>query len=240
MKAFLLAAGVGSRLRPLTDTVPKCLVPLGDSTLLGVWLRLFEKHGVGDVLLNTHHLPDRVSAFLAAHRRAGGAVRVTTAFEPTLLGSLGTLLANRAFRAGERRVLVCYADNLTNVDLTAMVRFHEGHGLPVTMAVFETSEPRRCGIAELDAAGVVVSFEEKPEHPRSHLANAGLYVFDAALLDGVDDRGPAPRDIGRHLLPGLVGRMRAFTVGAHFVDVGTAESYAAAQALYAGHRGDFD
>ena len=239
MRAVLLAGGLGTRLRPLTDSVPKCLVPVGDSVLLGVWLRLFEKHGVGEVLVNLHHLPERVRGFLESYRGSGGAVRVTTTYEPILLGSLGTLLANRAFWAGERAVVVCYADNLTNVDLGAMARFHCGHPLPATVGVFETADARACGVVELDAAGTVVAFEEKPERPRSNVANAGLYVFDTALLDDLDYAAREPLDIGRHLMPALAGRMKAFPVNAHLVDVGTWENYRTAQELFVRRRGDF-
>ena len=88
MKAFLLAAGVGSRLRPLTDVTPKCMVEIDGRPLLDIWLDAFERAGVDEVHVNLHHLPDVVRRHLAA--RSGPPV-VSTSFEPTLLGSAGTL-----------------------------------------------------------------------------------------------------------------------------------------------------
>ncbi|MCR4286945.1 MAG: sugar phosphate nucleotidyltransferase, partial [Deltaproteobacteria bacterium] len=92
MKAFILAAGRGERLRPLTDTVPKCLVPVCGEPLLKIWLEICERSGVTDVLINLHHLPEMVEGFL---RNADTRVRVTTVFEEELLGSAGTLRKNR-------------------------------------------------------------------------------------------------------------------------------------------------
>lgn len=99
MKAILLAAGVGSRLRPLTDHTPKCLVPVGGRPLLAIWFDALVRHGVTEVLLNTHHLADRVGEFVATHTPRG--LRVTLFHEPVLLGSAGTVKANRDFVAGE-------------------------------------------------------------------------------------------------------------------------------------------
>ena len=103
MKAFLLAAGVGSRLRPMTDTIPKCLVPIGGQPLLDIWLDAFDRAGVDEVLVNLHHLPDVVRRRLAAHK---GTPAVHMVYEPELLGSAGTLAANRQWVDGEDLFLV--------------------------------------------------------------------------------------------------------------------------------------
>jgi mannose-1-phosphate guanylyltransferase len=90
MKAIILAAGLGTRLRPITSTTPKCLVPINGVPLLELWLRDCERAGVEAVLVNTHHLAERVEEFVAARR----GIPVTLAYEPTLLGSAGTIAAN--------------------------------------------------------------------------------------------------------------------------------------------------
>src|ERR671933_1076253 len=114
MKAFLLAAGLGTRLRPVTDTVPKCMVEVGGRPMLDIWLDALAKAGVDEVLVNTHHLPGVVEAHVAG-RSGPPAVRLS--HERVLLGSAGTLLANKDFVAGEDMFLVVYADNLTDFDL---------------------------------------------------------------------------------------------------------------------------
>ena len=117
MKAFLLAAGLGTRLRPITDTTPKCMLDIGGRPLLDIWLDAFECAGVDEVLVNLHHLPDVVRRHLAART---GLPIVRTVFEPELLGSAGTLLANREWIAGEEAFLACYADNLTDFDVRSL------------------------------------------------------------------------------------------------------------------------
>lgn len=122
MKAFMLSAGVGSRLRPLTERVPKCLVPIGGRPLLAHWLDLLWAHGVDEILVNTHHLQEQVVDFFA---RASTPIRATLSYEPALLGSAGTLLANRSFFEHEDDFFVIYSDNLTDADLTALRAVHQ-------------------------------------------------------------------------------------------------------------------
>ena len=162
MKAFLLAAGVGSRLRPITDTIPKCMVPVGGQPMLDIWLDAFDRAGVDEVLVNLHHLPDVVRHHLEAR---AGTPAVRTFFEPELLGSAGTLAANRAWVDGEEMFLVCYADNLTDFDLSSLVQAHREHGAIATLTVFHSERPSAGGVMELDATGTVVGFEEKPSQP---------------------------------------------------------------------------
>ncbi|HXW78247.1 MAG TPA: nucleotidyltransferase family protein [Acidimicrobiales bacterium] len=223
MKAFLLAAGLGSRLRPLTDTTPKCMLAIDDRLLLDIWLESLAQAGVDEVTVNTHHLSDMVWRHLAQRRRPPS---VRVAFEPVLLGSAGTLLANRDWVQGEDLFLVCYADNLTDFDLGELIDFHQRGGAPATLTVFRADNPSACGIVETDGAGLVVGFVEKPETPTSNLANAGIYAMHPSVIDQIE--GPAPKDIGYDLLPKLVGQARAFVLDAYLRDIGTLAAYRAA------------
>jgi len=220
MKAFLLAAGVGSRLRPITDTIPKCMVVIDDRPLLDIWLEAFDRAGVDEVLVNLHHLPDVVHRHIAAR---SGPPAVRTVLEPELLGSAGTLLANRAWIDGEESFLVCNADNLTDFDLRSLVEAHRHYDAIATLTVFRSDRPWTGGVVEMDAAGRVTGFEEKPAHPVSDLTNAGMYAFRPAVLDEIDE--VPPKDIGFDVLPRLVGRARAVLVEGYFRDIGTADAY---------------
>jgi mannose-1-phosphate guanylyltransferase len=216
MKAFLLAAGLGTRLRPITDTTPKCLVEIGGRSLLDIWLDALAKAGVHEVLVNTHHLAGVVEAHVA-RRSMPPAVRLS--HEPVLLGSAGTLLANRDFVAGEDMFLVVNADNLTDFDLGVLIDAHRVGAAIATLSVFHAARPSECGVVEL-AGGLVVGFVEKPAQPRSDLANAGMCAFHPAVLDEIPR--PLPRDIGFDLLPRLVGRARAVALDdCYFLDIGT-------------------
>lgn len=220
MKAFLLAAGIGSRLRPLTDTIPKCMLVIEDRPLLDIWLDALAQAEVDEVLVNLHHLPDVVSGHILA-RTTPPAVR--TFFEPELLGSAGTLLANKEWICGEELFLACYADNLTDFDLQSLVDAHREHDTIATLTVFHSQRPSAGGVVELDADGRVIGFMEKPTQPVSDLTNAGMYAFHPSVLNEIDDM--PPRDIGYDLLPRLVGRARAVLVEGYFRDVGTPDAY---------------
>jgi mannose-1-phosphate guanylyltransferase len=220
VKAFLLAAGVGSRLRPLTDTTPKCMLDIGGRPMLDLWLDEFHRAGVDEVLVNLHHLADVVSRHLSG-RNHPPAVR--TFYEPDLLGSAGTLAANRGWIGADDMFLACNADNLTDFDLRSLVTAHRESGAIATLAVFRSPQPSAGGVVELSADGTVIGFAEKPMRPVSDLVNAGLYAFHPSVLDELDGRSHA--DIGYDLLPMLVGRARTVLVDGYFRDIGTAEAY---------------
>ena len=233
MRAFLLAAGEGRRLRPLTDALPKCLVPVQGTPLLGIWLRLLERHGVTRVLVNLHHFHEQVTGFL---REFPTTLAVETVYEPRLLGSAGTVLANRRFVEGADPFLVLYADNLTAVDLGAMVAFHRGRTEALTLGVVPTDRPREKGTVVLGAGGEVLAFEEKAAEPRTNLANAGIYVASHAIFDAMPREVPADQllDFGFDVLPRLVPRIAAFPIDQFLMDIGTPDAYARAQAIWPG------
>jgi mannose-1-phosphate guanylyltransferase len=219
MKAFLLAAGLGTRLRPITDSTPKCMLRIGGRPLLDIWLDALAKAGVDEVLVNLHHLAHVVRSHVAAR---GGPPEVRLVEERELLGSAGTLLANRDFVAGEEMFLAVYADNLTDFDLGLLVDAHRRGGSIATVSLFRAPRPSECGIVEVED-GRVVGFVEKPAQPRSDLANAGMYAFHPDVIDLIDGQSAsAPTDIGFHLLPQLVGKARAVSMdGCFLIDIGT-------------------
>lgn len=219
-KALLLAGGLGTRLRPITLTTPKCLVPVAGRPMLDYWFDALEKANVRDVLLNNHHLPDQVRAHIEK-TNATRDLTVTEAYEPELLGSAGTVHANRAWADDADEVIVIYADNLSDVDLAAMLDFHRGHPDPMTMLLFRTAYPSQCGIATLEGDRIV-AFVEKPEHPASDLANAGLYVLDAAAWREIADMDVF--DFGFDVIPAFVGRMRGFEHAGYHRDIGNREA----------------
>ncbi|NOY05028.1 MAG: nucleotidyltransferase family protein [Chlorobi bacterium] len=223
MKAFLLAAGVGTRLRPLTDSMPKCLVKVCGKPMLQWWLELLEFHGVSEVLINTHHFPDLVESFLASYSTK---MDIHTTFEPKLLGSAGTLRANRAFISDGEPFYICYADNLTNINLAEMMATHTGSRAVLTMALKEMDNPSTRGIAMLDESGRVVSFEEKPAQPKSRLANAGVYIASTELLERITGK---MTDIGYDLIPRLVGDIQGYRMHEYLRDIGTVSSLEAAE-----------
>ncbi len=229
MKAFLLAAGLGSRLRPFTDTIPKCMVPIQGRPLLEIWLELLKKSGVSDVLINIHAHPEVVRRFICG-RFSDPAVML--AHEPTLLGSAGTLAANRDWIGHDPCFWVLYADVLTSVDLGKMLDFHERHPSAATLGVYRVPDPSRCGIAVTETAGRIERFLEKPVEPPGNLAFAGILIGTPALLDAIPAKRSA--DLGFDVLPRLAGRMFAYPIQEFLLDIGTIQNYERAQFTWAG------
>jgi Nucleoside-diphosphate-sugar pyrophosphorylase involved in lipopolysaccharide biosynthesis/translation initiation factor 2B, gamma/epsilon subunits (eIF-2Bgamma/eIF-2Bepsilon) len=162
MKAFLLAAGIGTRLRPITDSTPKCMLRIGDRPLLDIWLDALAKAGVEEVLVNLHHLAPMVRSHVAGR---GGPPSVRMVDEQELLGSAGTLLANRDFVNGEEMFLAVNADNLTDFDLEVLIDAHRDGGAIATLSLFRAPRPSECGIVTVDD-GRVVGYVEKPADRR--------------------------------------------------------------------------
>lgn len=229
MKAFLLAAGKGERLHPLTDTIPKCLVSIQSTPLLAIWLELCHRHGIDEVLINTHSYPYVVKNFLKEH---GNDIHVHLTEEEILLGSAGTLLENRNWVKSEQDFWIFYGDVLTNIDLTRMLEFHRRRNSIATMGVYEVSNPSQCGIVTIDEENVVQGFIEKPANPVGNLAFSGILLATPAILDVVPHKIPA--DIGFDVLPRLVGRMAAYPISEYLLDVGTPASYHNAQLTWPG------
>ncbi len=229
MKAFLLAAGVGSRLRPHTDTTPKCLMPINGVPLLDIWITLLEKHNIREVLINTHHLADQVNAFVQNIQKTRR-ISITLTHENCLLGSGGTILKNKAFVADEPDFFIIYADNLTDIHLGNMMDFHldiKNKGGMLTMGLFHAPCPRACGIAELDPDKKIITFIEKPENPSSDLANGGIYITTPEIFNFFPESWPenSALDLGFHVLPGLNGRMFGYEITEYLKDIGTIKAY---------------
>jgi mannose-1-phosphate guanylyltransferase len=231
MKAFILAAGNGTRLRPITDSIPKCLAPIQGVSLLEIWLNNCKAAGITEVLVNAHAHMDAVREF-AALQKTGVMVRI--AEEAQLLGSAGTLADNREFVTGEKEFFVLYGDVLTNVDLRRMLAFHEQKKVSATLGIHQVADPARCGIVSVGENGIIQSFVEKPARPESNWAFAGVMIAGQEIFELIADGRPA--DIGFDLLPQLVGRMAAYKMTEYLMDIGTLESYKTAQETWPGLR----
>jgi mannose-1-phosphate guanylyltransferase len=228
-KAFLMAAGSGTRLKPLTDKTPKCLLPLGGQPMLHWWLKLLEEFGVQSAIVNTHHLPDQVRAFVRSrHYR----VQIRLFHEPKLLGSAGTIAANRNFINGEESFWIFYADTLIADDLSDLLSLHKKNQSCLTLGLFSSPDPSACGIVELDSENRVCSFEEKPKRPRSNLSAAGVYLASSSIfqyLPSVCDIPLQGLDLGKDIIPQLVRCASGIMLKGPVMDMGTLESYKRAQ-----------
>ncbi len=227
MRALLLAAGLGTRLRPLTNSVPKCLVAIHGRPLLGYWLELLISDGIDQILINTHYLPEPVHRYV---EESPWRESVKLVHEVQLLGTGGTVLANRDFACGEA-LLVAHADNLTRFRPSEFVAAHANRspGCVMTMMTFDTDAPQTCGIVELDKLGVVQGFHEKVGHPPGTRANAAVYILEPQVIEYIASLNKAVCDISTEVLPHFVGRIQTFHNSDYHRDIGNLESLALAE-----------
>jgi mannose-1-phosphate guanylyltransferase len=229
VKAFLLAAGHGTRLRPLTNTIPKCLVPIRGTPILEIWLEVCRRAGIDEVLVNAHAHADAVRKFLGS-KKYGLEIRIFE--EPVLLGSAGTIIANRDWIAGESSFWILYGDVLTSADLTKMLDFHSRRQPVGTIGLYRARNPSQCGVVSFDADFVVREFVEKPPQPKSDWAFTGLMIATPELLHDIPLRCPV--DLGFDVLPQLVGRILAYPISDFLMDIGSLEQLQTAQNTWPG------
>jgi mannose-1-phosphate guanylyltransferase len=228
-KAFLLAAGNGTRLRPLTNLIPKCLLPIRGVPLLQIWLENCNSAGIREVLINVHSHSDKIREFVS---NFNSEVKIHVAEERTLLGSAGTLAEHHRFVAGEESFFILYGDVLTNMSLVEMLAFHRKRKKLATLAIHQAPDPKQCGVVSLEEDDTIRAFTEKPKHPQSNWVFSGVMIADSQVLEFVPRERPA--DIGCHLLPKLEGRMTGFKISGYLLDIGTLQSYSAAQSSWPG------
>ncbi len=223
MRALLLAAGPGTRLRPLTDTIPKCLVPINGKPLLYYWFRMLNDAGVRPILVNLHYFADKVTDYI---KMSGFDSIIETVYEENLLGTAGTLLRNRDFFQDDTLILV-HADNLSRFDVTAFVEQHKKRPAhcEITMMTFLTSTPESCGIIEFDELGVVQAFHEKIKNPPGNIANGAVYIIEPSIFNFLDALGKQCIDFSTEVLPHYMGKIYTFHTGFYHRDIGTTESY---------------
>ena len=229
VKAFILAAGLGTRLRARGLDLPKVMVPIGRQPLLQHHFEWFRRQGVTEFILNLHYLPEKITDFFGDGCRFG--VKITYSRETEILGTAGGVKRmEAALRDGP--FLVIYGDNLIRIELAPLVAFHRQHGGPVTIAVYESAEPWTGGVVETDAAGKVLRFREKPDRKEisTNLINSGIYLLEPAVLDTI----PAGQfcDFGKDVFPKLLAAgtpLYAMKPKAYIHDIGTPERWAQAQ-----------
>ena len=230
MRALLLAAGLGTRLRPITNSIPKCMVQIHGKPLLGYWLDLLLNDGVEKILINTHYLSDSVRAFVT---NSEWAESITLVHESTLLGTGGTVLKNRDFSSGQS-LMVAHADNLTLFKPSNFIAAHEARqkGVCITMMTFDADEPQNCGIVVLDSRGIVRSFHEKVSNPPGSLANGAVYIFEQEVIDFISSLDKKVCDISIDVLPSFIGRIQTYHNNNYHRDIGTPKALALAEIEY--------
>lgn len=222
----MLAGGEGTRLRPLTYATPKPLLPIANRPFLEHQLAWLAGHGVEEVVLSIGYRPDAFAGRFPDGSFSG--LRLRYAVEPEPLGTAGAIRFAAADAGINERFLVCNGDVLTDLDVTALVRFHDERGAEATISLTRVEDPSAFGVVPTAPDGRVLGFVEKP--PRGEAptdwVNAGTYVLETSVLDSV----PPARavSIERETFPGLLerdGKLYAMTSPAYWLDIGTPAKY---------------
>lgn len=232
MKAFILAAGLGTRLRSLGLDLPKVMVPVGGKPLLEHHIELFKRQGIRELIVNLHYLPEKITGYFGDGAKFG--VKIVYSHEPELLGTAGAVKKMEQ-ELHEGAFIVFYGDNLVNVEFAPLVEFHRTRKALATVALFESSEPWTGGVVETDASGRVLRFVEKPDPKQvsTNLISAGIFVIEPNVLEEI----PAGQfyDFGKQVFPKLLTKglpVYAMKPDAYIQDVGTPERLDKAQRDY--------
>ncbi|MBD0289900.1 MAG: NDP-sugar synthase [Thermoleophilia bacterium] len=220
MKAMVMAAGLGTRLRPLTDFLPKPMVPVANRPVLHHLLNLLHRHDIREVGVNLHSAPEVIQAYFG--NGANLEMEIRWSHEPHLLGTAGGTKKLQSFW-GDETILVTSGDGLHDIDVTALLGHHRRTGALATLAVKPVPDPSSYGVVILERDTRVRGFQEKPsrEEARSDLANCGVYVLEPELLERIPSDTFV--DFGQDVWPGLVAAgepVYAYATMAYWNDVG--------------------
>ena len=230
IRSLLLAAGLGTRLRPLTLKIPKCLVKIGKESLLENWINKLQDIGVEKILINTFYMSEKVDSFL--DNKYKNNKKIKNFNENKLLGTAGTLIANIDFFYDSIGLMI-HVDNFTQMGLEALIEAHNNKpkSCILTMLTFTSNDPRSCGIVEIDNKGIVVNFHEKLENPPGEIANGAVYVFNNDFLDWLMENHPKAKDFSTEVLPFLSGKIYTYHTKMPYVDIGTPNKLKEARSL---------
>lgn len=234
MKAVVLVGGQGTRLRPLTLSTPKQLLPVAGRPMIERVVAHLATHGVDEVVLSLGYRTDAFRAAYPDGRCAG--VRIQYAVEPQPRDTAGGIAFAARYAGIDETFLVQNGDVLTDLDVTALVDFHRDRGGAATISLTPVDDPSRYGVVATDEKGRVTAFIEKPPPGTapSNLINAGTYVLEPEVVDRIASEGPV--SIERQIFPALVadGCLYALASDADWVDAGTVLTYLEANLAQAG------
>ncbi|MBT5400191.1 nucleotidyltransferase family protein [bacterium] len=227
MRALLLAAGYGKRLSPITNYIPKCLVPINGKPLIDYWLEQLSMIGIERFLINTHYLSDQVEEHISKSLFRN---KIDLVYEDSLLMTGGTILKNHVFFKG-KSFMVIHADNLSFCNFSNFISTHKNRGsnVEITMMTFDTDSPRSCGIIKTDRHGIVEHFYEKQANPVSSRANAAVYIMEHSVIKYMESIKKEEIDISLDVIPEFIGRIGTFYNNDYHRDIGNLASYSLAQ-----------
>lgn len=227
-KAVLLVGGRGTRLKPLTDKIPKALLKVQGKTIIEHLFDLLKKYGIRDVILSTGYLKEKIREYFEDGGKEGINIAYVEENEP--LGTAGPLkLAQKYLRSS---FIVSNGDELKNINIPRMFRLHKRKNALATIALTTVDDPSQYGVARLDGSRIV-EFVEKPTNPPSNLINAGFYIFEPEVIDMIPNSYSM---LEKDIFPKIakLGRLRGFPFAGQWFDIGNIDRYKIAEKKWEG------
>lgn len=225
MKAVIIAGGLGTRLRPLTYNLPKPAVPVANIPLIIHQIRHLTRHGIKEIILNLHYLPESIKMILEEERELG--VKVKFSIEEKPLGTCGAVKNAEQFFDDEP-IMVFNGDTLSDIDLSALLKFHRDKKAKATLTLTRVPDPSLYGLVITDKEGRILEFIEKPAFQNNavNTINAGIYVLEPEIMKRV----PAGQTYSfeKQLFPDLIRSkipFYAYVSEAYWIDIGNPEKY---------------
>lgn len=232
MKALILVGGFGTRLRPLTLTLPKPLVPFANKPMILHQIEALARAGVRSIVLAVNYRPEVMQSTMKEHEERLG-VKISFSVESEPLGTAGPLaLARSLLSTNDEPFFVLNSDIICEFPFEEMVAFHRSHGAEGTLLVTKVSDPTRFGVVVCqEASSLINSFVEKPVDYVGNRINAGIYLFNPSILDRIQLR---PTSIEKEVFPGMArdAALHAFDLNGFWMDVGQPRDYLLGLGLY--------
>jgi len=218
MQAVIMAGGYGTRLRPLTNIIPKPMVPIIDKPVIEYIVKHLKKYGFNDIIITLGYKPQEIMSYLGDGSRYG--VKIRYSVEDLPLGTAGSVKS--VYDMLSKTFLVISGDSFTNGNLYEVAKYHATHPKAITMVVKELEDVKGFGVVKFDSDGDILSFVEKPEKSNEKFVNTGMYMIEKKILQNIHD---GKFDFSRDLFPNILDEMKAYVMREYWSDIGTLSSY---------------
>jgi NDP-sugar pyrophosphorylase family protein len=223
MKAIILSAGLGTRIRPLTDDIPKVMLPINGKPLLEHHISLLKRYGITDIAINLHYLPEKITGYFKEGNNFG--VKITYSYEKELLGTSGAVKKLADFL--NETFVVIYGDVAIDMNLGNLIKFHKKNNAAVTLVIHESDHPQDSDIIEVNKKSEILQLWKKPHQimPKSNLTNAALYILEPKILTFIP-KGQS--DFIKDIFPNLIKKgvkLMGYNTKEFIKDMGTLERY---------------
>ena len=231
INVLLLAAGKGTRLRPITNSTPKCLVKIGEKPLLEFWFNILDNPSIVDkIYINVCYLSEQVVDFVKNHKLSN---KIIVLQEKTLLGTGGTLIKLLKEIQNDKPMFFAHADNFTDFNINEFYNAHlcRPSGCGITMMTFITDDPKSCGIVAINEEGVVVDFYEKSDTNHGNLANGAVFIIDQDFQMQIQNLKKI-EDFSAEIIPKYLDNIYTYQNKSYLLDIGTKEKLFQARELF--------